>query len=534
MSYLVLARKYRPRTFEEVVGQEVVTATLAGAIQEERVGHAYLFTGPRGTGKTTCARIFARALLCENGPTPKPCGTCERCRAVEAGTEIDLIEIDAASNNGVENVRDLREQAIYVPLRARFKIYLIDEVHMLSKQAFNALLKTLEEPPPHVKFLFATTEPQKVIETILSRCQILRLSPLEDTLVAARLTEVFEREGIEAEAGVAEEIARRAHGGMRDALSTADQLLSLVGSKPKLADLERLASEGSERTLAAIVEALLAGDKSALLTALPVSEGAEVELVAALLDHLRAALVAGLCGGEAAVLSRSPGEVAALAALAKRIGAPRLELWLAELLHARERMRILPEHSRTILEVTLLDLCSSDASIALAELAERLSALESRLTSGAPATRASPSARASAPAPDSASPPSPAARPSPSTPTADANAPRSRPSTHTETWRAFLGELERSASSLAEILARRGSLRELGGGRAVIRLADLADGERTLLREPRNQLSCSRAFSAACGEPIEVELVDAARARPTKDDAFTREVADLFDGRVEE
>ncbi len=532
MSYLVLARKYRPRTFEEVVGQEVVTATLMGAIQEGRIGHAYLFSGPRGTGKTTCARIFAKALECESGPTPHPCGTCERCRAVEAGTEIDLIEVDAASNTGVDSVRDLRDQAIYVPLRARFKIYLIDEVHMLSKAAFNALLKTLEEPPPHVKFLFATTEPHKVLDTILSRCQILRLTPLDDALIARRLTEVFQHEGIQPEVGVAEELARRARGGMRDALSLADQLLSLVGTKPALADLDRMASEGSESTLQAIVEALLANDKPALLAALPVSEGTEAELVAALLDHLRSTLVAGLCGGETAVLSRSAAERAALTALAKRVGALRLETWLAELLHMRERMRLLPEHARILLEVTLLDLCSSEANLPLAEITERLTALEARLTSGPPGP--------SVPLPARAAESPPAAersRPAPAPPEArppEAAGARARPASQAESWKAVLAEIGGRAASLAAVLAHRGSLRELGGGRAVIRLADLPEEERTLIHDPRNLALCSKAFATVCGEPVEVELSDTARSRPTKEDLFTREVAELFDGRIEE
>jgi len=174
MSYLVLARKYRPRTFADMVGQETVTQVLKGAIHEGRIGHAYLFCGPRGTGKTTTARILAKALNCERGPTIEPCLQCERCLGIEAGSEVDVVEIDAASHTSVDNVRDLKEQVAYAPMRARYKVWIIDEVHMLSKSAFNAFLKPLEEPPPHVKFLFATTDPQKVLETVLSRVQVLK------------------------------------------------------------------------------------------------------------------------------------------------------------------------------------------------------------------------------------------------------------------------------------------------------------------------------------------------------------------------
>ena len=248
MSYLVLARKYRPRTFGEVAGQDVILNTLKGAIEGGRIGHAYLFTGPRGTGKTTTARLLAKALNCEKGPTTEPCGVCARCVGMEKGGESDVIEIDAASNTSVEDVRALRDQAAYKPMAARYKIFIIDEVHMLSKAAFNALLKTLEEPPEHVKFLFATTEPHKVLDTILSRCQVLKLSPLPEERIVHRLGEVFAAEGIDAEDGVKDEIARRARGGMRDALSIADQLLAMVGDKPRLADMERLS--GMDRAVA--------------------------------------------------------------------------------------------------------------------------------------------------------------------------------------------------------------------------------------------------------------------------------------------
>ncbi len=386
MSYLVLARKYRPKAFSEVAGQDVVTRTLRGAIAEERVGHAYLFFGPRGTGKTTSARLFAKALNCEKGPTDEPCGTCDRCVSYDAGTEADLIEIDAASNTGVDHVRSLRDQAGYVPLRARFKVFLIDEVHMLSKAAFNALLKTLEEPPPHVKFLFATTELHKVPDTVVSRCQVLRLSPLSEDEIRGRLDEVFKLEGIDAEDGVTSEIARRARGGMRDALSLADQLLALVGREPKVSDTERLAGEGSAEAIEAVLDAVLAGDKPGLLRALPAREGDEPAFLDATLDYLRSAMLLRLVGEDAPMLAETASAAARtrMAERASAFGADRLELVLQELLHARERMGPIHmrAHARLVLETTLLDLCRPEATMPITELIQRLEALEGRAVGG--------------------------------------------------------------------------------------------------------------------------------------------------------
>src|SRR5258705_5973728 len=292
MTYLVLARKYRPRVFADVVGQEVATGTLRGAIVEERVGHAYLFCGPRGTGKTTTARIFAKALNCEKGPRADPCGTCERCLAADDGSEIDIVEIDAASNRGIDDIRGLREAASYRPMRARFKIFIVDETHMLTKEAVNAFLKTLEEPPPHVKLFFATTEPEKLLPTFVSRCQIVRLALLQQEVIAARLAHVFAKEGIQAGAGVCEELARRSRGGLRDALSLADQVLSLVGSSPQVSDLARLSGGTGREDVEAILARIEAGDRAGMLTALPAGEGTERELHAGPLYHLRAPLPA--------------------------------------------------------------------------------------------------------------------------------------------------------------------------------------------------------------------------------------------------
>src|SRR5271168_1967149 len=223
MSYQVIARKYRPQRFADVVGQEHVTQTLANAIAQQRVAHAYLFVGPRGTGKTTIARIFAKCLNCTGGPKVDFSDDDPRCQEITEGRSIDVLEIDGATNNGVEQVRDLRDTVKYAPASSKFKIYIIDEVHMLSTAAFNALLKTLEEPPAHVKFMFATTEAEKILPTILSRCQRFDLRRIPAALIVKHLQEIAQKEAVKIDEAALRAIARGADGGMRDAESTLDQ-----------------------------------------------------------------------------------------------------------------------------------------------------------------------------------------------------------------------------------------------------------------------------------------------------------------------
>lgn len=551
MSYLVLARKYRPRDFDSVVGQKDLTEVLRGAIKDDRVGHAYLFCGPRGTGKTTTARIFAKALNCVEGPTPTPCGVCERCVAADSGQELDIIEIDAASHTGVDYVRALRDEAAYAPMAARFKIYLIDEVHMLSKAAFNALLKTLEEPPPHVKFLFATTEPQKLLDTVLSRCQILRLAPISEAEIAARLDFVLDAEGFTPEEGVTREVARLARGGMRDALSMTDQLIALAGTSPTIADVARLGGEGGLAELDALLRHVEDKQADKVLEALPAREGGEREFTGRILTHLRQALVVSLCGPSSPLVEASEEEREVLAARARRMGGERLQVWLEELLAARERMRLLPEEARMVLEVALLDLARPGGDMPLSELVARLAKLEARLASGAPQAPP-PSSEASPPRPrdaarSAAEPPQkptslrpdtsptagvvPAKAPAPASPEAQAKA------DHATLWKAALDKLKRRQGEAARLFGRVARLSGIDGGTARVMTRVLTEADRKVLSDRRVQAALARALSELAGRELAVELVvgEAKQATPgPAPDEFADQVAELFGGVVED
>ena len=270
MSYLVLARKWRPRRFAELVGQEHVVRALTNALETGRVHHAFLFTGTRGVGKTTIARIFAKSLNCEQGTSADPCGECETCLAIDAGRYIDLLEIDAASNTGVDNVRELIENAQYMPSRGKYKVYLIDEVHMLSKQAFNALLKTLEEPPEHVKFLFATTDPEKLLVTVLSRCLQFNLKRLDEGQIRGQIGRILAAEGIEADDDAVRQLAHAADGSLRDGLSLLDQAIAYTGSgaaggKLDAAAVAAMLGTVDRNRVQALLSALADGDGERLL-----------------------------------------------------------------------------------------------------------------------------------------------------------------------------------------------------------------------------------------------------------------------------
>jgi DNA polymerase-3 subunit gamma/tau len=268
VSYEVFARKYRPQTFDDIIGQNHVTRTLKNAVEQNRLAHAYLFVGPRGTGKTSTARILAKALNCIHGPTVTPCGKCDNCREIAGGNSLDVIELDAASNRGIDDVRELRDNVRYAPAKGRFKIYIIDEVHMLTKEAANALLKTLEEPPKHVIFCLATTEPEKLPITILSRCQRFDLHRIATNLIAQQLQLIATKEKLTLDPAAAHAIARGAEGGMRDAESMLDQLVAFCGEKIAEADVLNVFGFTSQQMVADFVGRILRGETAEALALL--------------------------------------------------------------------------------------------------------------------------------------------------------------------------------------------------------------------------------------------------------------------------
>ena len=312
MSYQVLARKWRPRRFAELVGQEHVVRALTHALDSGRIHHAFLFTGTRGVGKTTIARIFAKSLNCERGIGSNPCGECGSCKDIDAGRFLDLLEIDAASNTGVDDVREVIENAQYRPARGNYKVYLIDEVHMLSKNAFNALLKTLEEPPEHAKFLLATTDPQKLPVTVLSRCLQFNLKRLSEEQIAAQVAKILTAEAIEGDAGSVAEIARAGNGSLRDALSLLDQAIAFGGGALRADEVRTMLGTVDRGRIAALLEAVVAGDATLLMqrvediaTYAPAFETVLDELAALLHRVQLAQLVPGASADEPGVAANA-------------------------------------------------------------------------------------------------------------------------------------------------------------------------------------------------------------------------------------
>lgn len=396
MSYLVLARKLRPQTFDEIVGQQAVVRTLTNALSSGRLHHAFLLCGPRGTGKTSTARILAKALNCEQGPTPEPCNQCSQCIEITRGTAVDVQEIDGASNTGVDDVRQLRENARYLPVGGRRKIYIIDEVHMLSVSAFNALLKTLEEPPEHVTFIFATTEPHKIPVTILSRCQRYDLTRVSPDELVAMLTERLQPEGVQIDRLGLEIIATNSEGSVRDALSLVDQVVSYCGSEAITEEQVRAALGLTDRqTLLKLSAALLGRDVE---TAVGVVDGAYqsgqdlVALSRAFLAHLRDLVVVRNVRQPDALVQASTEDLARIAEQVAQ-ASPELLLQLFDRFASALDAVARSETPKLVLEMAVVDLAQAEPLLPLGDLLARLETLEARLKGGGGSSRSGGPAR---------------------------------------------------------------------------------------------------------------------------------------------
>ena len=412
MSYLVLARKYRPQTFADVIGQEHVTRTLQNAIRRGRIHHAFLFCGGRGTGKTTTARILAKALSCEKAPTPDPCNVCPACVEITQGSSVDVQEIDAASQNRVEDIRELREAIRYAPVRGKKKLYILDEVHMLSTSAFNALLKTLEEPPPHALFVFATTDPHKLPQTILSRVQRYDFKLVPTARLVEHLSYVLTQEGMAFEPAALQLVAREGQGSVRDSLSLLDQVLASTEGTLTEAQASAVLGVADRGLIVGLGRAIVDRDPAQALLLIDGAYGRGfdlLQLAKTLLGHLRDLLVISVVKDPLPLLDATPSELEELQAQSERARGR------AELLFHR-MLRVAEETSRAalpryVLEVGVVELCAVEAMQPIGELVDRLELLEERLPGSSPRPRP---AGGEEPRPFVASTARPAPRPAPS------------------------------------------------------------------------------------------------------------------------
>ena len=503
-AYQPLHHKYRPQRLDQLVGQEAIAATLANALRSGRIAPAYLFSGPRGTGKTSSARILARSLNCigAEGPTPEPCGRCELCTAITAGNALDVIEIDAASNTGVDNIRELIERSRFAPVQARWKVYVVDECHMLSTAAFNALLKTLEEPPPRVVFVLATTDPQRVLPTILSRCQRFDFRRIPLQALEGHLSWIAEQEQIAITPEALHVVAQRAQGGLRDAESLLDQL-SLLPAPIEPAAVWELLGAVPEQELLDLAAALADGEPLGVIEAVRtlLERGREPSAVLqGLAGLLRDLVLAGVAPDRLELSSFSPQFRPELPALARRIGKARLLDWQSRLKGSEQQLRQSVQ-PRLWLEVLLLGLLAEATVTATAR--PTAAAAPTNTPAAPPALPPLPAATrevSTAEATGSTSPPAPAAAPVTVAPAAAAP-PAAAPSGNdlAELWQQILGGLELPSTRM--LLSQQAVLARLDGQRAVVQVA----GNWMAMVQSRLPL-LEKAVAAALGSPRQVVL----------------------------
>ncbi|HPZ08880.1 MAG TPA: DNA polymerase III subunit gamma/tau [Candidatus Eremiobacteraeota bacterium] len=381
MSFVSLYRKWRSQSFDEIVGQIHVTQTLKNAIEHDRIAHAYLFCGPRGTGKTSTARILAKSLNCERGPTPNPCNKCDTCNQISQGSALDVIEIDAASNRGINEIRELREKVKYAPTRGRYKVYIVDEVHMLTKEAFNALLKTLEEPPKHVIFVLATTEPYKILSTILSRCQRFDFKRISINDTMKHLREISKKEDLNISDSALNLIASTSEGSLRDALSILDQLISFSGRNIKLDDVVIVMGSVSEQVLLKLADCVVNQDTPRILTLTRklVEEGKDInQLIKEFIKYLRDLLVVKICPDHKELVDRTPATIRELERQAKNITLTRLMNIIKILTDLKEQLtRDSQWHIQ--MEIACLRICQRSIDKSPDVMEERLTELEEKI-----------------------------------------------------------------------------------------------------------------------------------------------------------
>ncbi len=518
MSYLVLARKWRPQTFDQVVGQEHVTRTLQNAIQSGRIAHAFLFTGPRGVGKTTIARLLAKALNCEGGPTPQPCNSCSNCAEITAGSSIDVLEIDGASHTGVDHARDITEGVQYRPAKSRFRVVIIDEVHMLSNAAFNALLKTLEEPPAHVKFIFATTEVQKILATIVSRCQRYDFRRISLRDLIKQLTALADHEQFVCDEVGLSLIAREADGSLRDAESLLEQVVTWGDGQVNAQTVRQALGVADRQVLFEIVGAILAHDPArALRVAGDLYEyGYDPRrLCRDLLEHFHHLVIAKVCNDPAVLADLPDHEIKAVQDQAAKCSLEDLQRSFKLLLQAEEDINR-TAYTQLAVEMSLVKLASQPPVVPIDEALAQLQALRKQFGPGQaqapppppasePGRPPRPAARASTPAPDSPPPPDPAPphlQPVPDPTPSD---------TGQDAWERLLAAVQKDKLSLFFAL-KSGQLHDLNQTALTIRVNKEPYFKELTRKE--NHAIVEEAAGRVFGRPLRVEVSKDSRPRP--------------------
>ena len=509
MSYLVLARKWRPQNFDEVEGQEHITRTLKNAVKMGRVPHALLFSGPRGVGKTTMARLLAKALNCEKGATENPCQECSSCKEITKGSSMDVLEIDGASNTGVDDVRQLRESVQYRPSSSRYRIYIIDEVHMLSRGAFNALLKTLEEPPEHVFFIFATTEPHKVPLTIQSRCQRFDFRRIAIKAIVSRLKQIAGSEGIKIQDSGLGLIARQAEGSMRDAISILDQAVSFTGKEISDEKLNELLALVSREHLFNLTRALVMGQARPALEILDLvyEQGYDLkQFLKELIEHFRNLIVAKFVVDDTALVELNDAEIAELKAQANLANEEALGMIFEFLLQAEERMAR-TEHPKVVLELALVKSASLKQMLLVEELIDRLEQLKTDLKSSSSAL-----AREDFELKPNSNP----VEPEKAEDKTDSGINKNQLDSSPKTWEGFMGFVSQGSPSLAELL-KNGKF--LGQDQQKLKLGFAQDDFcLKVLQDPDRLNSINQLLSQYFGQAVELscEFSEEEKLKSTK------------------